>query len=199
MKSGPDRIIKRFGPARIPSRRDKPPLLPVSVGFPPIAAPSARVLILGSLPGVVSLQHRQYYAQPQNAFWRIMGDLFGFAPNLPYDARTEALIAREVALWDVCACAQRSGSLDSAIEPGSVKANDFATLFARHPGIGLICFNGTKASHLYRTRVMPTLDADLQGIPSRVLPSTSPAHAAMPYSAKRSAWQIVSSLIARAS
>jgi double-stranded uracil-DNA glycosylase len=72
-----------------------------------------------------------------------------------------------------------------------VEANDFATLYSTHPGIALICFNGAKAAHLYRTRVMPTLRADQTGIPSRVLPSTSPAHASVPYETKRSAWRIV--------
>jgi double-stranded uracil-DNA glycosylase len=171
--------------------RNCPPMLPVSVGFPPIAGPSARVLVLGSLPGEVSLQRRQYYAQPRNAFWRIMGDLFGFIPDLPYAARINALIAHDVAVWDVCASAHRSGSLDSAIHLDSVAANDFASFYAVHTGLGLICFNGAKASQLYRTRVMPTLGAALKGIPSTVLPSTSPAHASVPYGTKRLAWEIV--------
>ena len=163
----------------------------MSVGFPPIVGPSARVLILGSLPGVVSLKRREYYAQPQNTFWRIMGELFGFSPELPYAARTDALIAHHVAVWDVCASAHRPGSLDSAIALESVQANDFASLYSRQIGIRLICFNGAAASHLYKRRVMPTLRADLREIPSRVLPSTSPAHASVPYKAKRSAWEIV--------
>jgi TDG/mug DNA glycosylase family protein len=139
----------------------------------------------------VSLQRRQYYAQPRNAFWRIMGDLFAFTPDLPYAARIDALIAHDVAVWDVCACAHRSGSLDSAIDLDSVEANDFASFYSVHTGVGLICFNGAKASHLYRTQVLPTLGADLKGIPSTVLPSTSPAHASVPYETKRLAWQIV--------
>jgi len=120
-----------------------------------------------------------------------MGDLFGFTPERPYAARLSTLIAHDVAVWDVCACAHRSGSLDSAIDLDSVKANDFASFYSTHTGIGMICFNGAKASQLYRTRVMPTLGAGLKGIPSTVLPSTSPAHASVPYEAKRSAWQIV--------
>jgi TDG/mug DNA glycosylase family protein len=166
-------------------------LLPVSVGFAPIAGPSAKVLILGSLPGAISLERRQYYAKPQNTFWRIMGELFGFTPDLPYGARADALIAHDVALWDVCACAYRPGSLDSAIDQKSVQANDFASLYSKHTGIRLICFNGAKAAQLYRMRVLPTLSADLREIPSIVLPSTSPAHARVSYAEKRSAWEIV--------
>jgi len=69
-------------------------VLPVSSGFPPIEGASARLLILGSLPGEVSIERQEYYAQPRNLFWRIMGDLFGFAPSLPYIARVAALIPR---------------------------------------------------------------------------------------------------------
>ena len=166
-------------------------MVPVSVGFPPILAPSARVLILGSLPGVISLERSEYYAQPRNVFWRIMGDLFGFPPALPYAARKDALLSHGVALWDVCACAHRPGSLDSAINLDSVKANDFALLFSNCAGIGLICFNGAKASALYAKRVIPSLNLEQRKIPSRILPSTSPAHASLRYEAKRSAWEIL--------
>jgi TDG/mug DNA glycosylase family protein len=164
---------------------------PVSVGFAPISGSSARVLILGSLPGEESLRRQQYYAHPRNVFWQIMGDLVGAAPELPYAARIEALIANGVAVWDVCAAAYRSGSLDSSIDLKSVNANDFQSFFARHPRLSLVCFNGTKASALYDARVMPSLSADMKRIRYTVLPSTSPAHASVPYESKRSAWEIV--------
>jgi len=83
-----------------------------SRGFPPIAAPDARLLILGSLPGQMSLARQQYYAQPQNAFWRIMGVLFGAGLDVPYEQRAGILMANRIALWDVCKTASRPGSLD---------------------------------------------------------------------------------------
>jgi double-stranded uracil-DNA glycosylase len=149
------------------------------------------VLILGSLPGVESLRRQQYYAHPRNVFWRIMGDLFGAAPALPYAARIDALIANEVAVWDVCAAAHRPGSLDSAIDPESVDANDFRSFFARHTRLGTVCFNGAKAAALYEARVLPALNADLHRIRYKILPSTSAAHASVRYEQKRSAWEIV--------
>ena len=91
----------------------------VSVGFPPIADADARVLVLGSLPGRMSLEKQQYYAQPYNAFWKIMGQLFGAAPELPYERRLEELRKHGVAVWDVLAAGERSGSLDSAIVAAS--------------------------------------------------------------------------------
>jgi len=164
----------------------------LSNGFPPVARRDARLLILGSLPGVRSIQEQQYYAQPQNAFWRIMGELFGAQRELSYVERLAKLRASGIALWDVAAAAERPGSLDSAIVHASVRANDFAGFFETHRQIGLICFNGAKAAELYRRLVLPTLDEPAASIPTQRMPSTSPAHAAMPYAKKLEAWTLVS-------
>jgi double-stranded uracil-DNA glycosylase len=160
----------------------------LSVGFAPIAAGRPRVLVLGSLPGRKSLEMRQYYAQPQNGFWRIMGEIFGAGPSLPYPERLERLIAKRVAVWDVLAAGERDGSLDSAIVPASIVVNDFSAFFARHMDIGLVCFNGAKAADLYRRRVLPALAPRFASLPSRVLPSTSPANASLPFVAKLASW-----------
>lgn len=160
-------------------------------GFPPIADAHARALILGSLPGQVSLQRQQYYALPQNTFWKIMGRLFAAGPELPYVARTQCLVRNGIALWDVCATAQRPGSLDAAIVRSSVVPNDFCAFIASHPRIRLICFNGGKAADLYRRLVLPGLPATARAIRTETLPSTSPAHAAMPFEDKLSRWAAV--------
>ena len=170
-------------------------MLPVSSGFPPIEGASARLLILGSLPGEVSIERQEYYAQPRNLFWRIMGDLFGFAPSLPYIARVAALIENDIAVWDVCAAAQRPGSLDSEIRSKSVEVNDFKLFLTEHLKVRLICFNGAKAGALFEAQVLPKLDDNLQKISRLVLPSTSPAHAALSYEAKKMAWGIVGKTI----
>jgi TDG/mug DNA glycosylase family protein len=160
----------------------------LSIGFAPIAGGEPRVLILGSLPGRKSLDMNQYYAQPQNAFWRIMDALFGAAPSLPYSQRLERLIVNRVAVWDVLAAGERSGSLDSAIVASSIVVNDFGGFFARHEGIRLICFNGAKAAELYRRRVRPALVPRFATLANRVLPSTSPANATVPFAAKLARW-----------
>jgi len=172
-------------PRPLPRRQD------TSRGFPPVARRDARVLILGSLPGVRSLEAQQYYAQPRNAFWPIMGELAGASPDLAYAARLDALKRFGVALWDVAAAAVRPGSLDASIVPASVEANDFAAFLSRHRGIGRIFFNGAKAAELYRRLVVPNLDERCAAIPTQRLPSTSPAHAGMPYARKLEAWMVV--------
>jgi len=157
-----------------------PPLLR---GLPPVAAADARLLILGSMPGQASLAAGRYYAHPRNAFWRIMGELFGFAADLPYEARLQCLRANGVALWDVIAACERRGSLDADIAPASVRVNDFPAFFAAHPGIRRIAFNGAAAEAAFRRHVAPP-----PGISCQRLPSTSPAHAARGYEAKLAAW-----------
>ncbi len=161
----------------------------VSHGFAPLSDPSARVLVLGTLPGRVSLERREYYAQGRNAFWRLMGDLVDAGPEHPYAERGRRLCGSGIALWDVCAAAARPGSLDAAIKPASIVTNDFNRFFAIHPRIELIACNGATAAELYRRRVLPGLAAGVGAIPLQVLPSTSPAHAAMPYRDKRARWQ----------
>jgi hypoxanthine-DNA glycosylase len=162
-----------------------------SRGFPPVAAPDAQVLILGSLPGRMSLERRQYYAQPQNSFWRLMGALFGAGPELPYEERKARLVAHRVALWDVCKAAAREGSLDAAIDLATVIPNDFRTFLRAHPAIGLICTNGGTATRLYQRLVLPGLPAAARALPVQPLPSTSPAHAAMRFEQKLEQWRVV--------
>ena len=168
---------------------------PASRGFPPIATRDARVLVLGSLPGQMSLAHQQYYAQPQNAFWRIMGALVGAGPDLPYAERGDMLRRRGIALWDVCKAAIRPGSLDSAIDLASVVPNDFTTFFLEHPGLRCVITNGGTATRLYTRLVLPTLMEPHRALPLRPLPSTSPAHAAMRFEQKLERWSEILAIL----
>ena len=156
---------------------------PLLHGLPAIIDDGARVLILGNMPSVLSLGAQEYYANPRNAFWRITGEIFGFDASAPYEVRTAALTAHGVAVWDVLRSCRRVGSLDSAVEPGSMVANDFGQLFKRQPQISLVLFNGAAAEKNFNrlVRVAP----DLQ---YRRLPSSSPAQT-MPYSEKLAAWR----------
>jgi TDG/mug DNA glycosylase family protein len=161
-----------------------------SAGFSPVAQADARVLILGTLPGQLSLQMQQYYAQPRNVFWPIMGELVGAHPGLPYQERLQRVIEHGIALWDVCAAATRPGSLDASIDSGTMIANPFDQFFGDHPGIALVCFNGATAEKLYRHHVLPNLP-EPGGIAYKGLPSTSAAHAAMSFAEKLAKWSVV--------
>lgn len=157
--------------------------------FPPIEHARARVLVLGSMPGGASLAAGRYYAHPQNLFWRIMLDLLGGEAGLAYASRIKLLNANGIALWDVLESCVREGSLDSAIEEETV--NDFASFYRTHPGIERVFFNGAKAEASYRRYVRASV-RDI-GRPRKYLrlPSTSPAHAALPFGKKRDAWRAV--------
>jgi TDG/mug DNA glycosylase family protein len=164
------------------------PRVPLSVGFPPVADARARVLVLGSLPGVKSLEMREYYAQPHNAFWRIMGQVLGAGPELPYAERIAVLRERGVAVWDVLAAGEREGSLDSAIVQATIVVNDFEEFFARHALVRAICFNGNTAADLYRRKVLRKLVPPSATLATQVLPSTSPTYASLRFEQKLERW-----------
>lgn len=154
--------------------------------FPPIARRDARVLVLGSMPGRASLEAGRYYAHPHNAFWRIVGELLGIEADAPYAARVRALKTARIALWDVLHSCVREGSLDTRIE--EELANDFAAFFRRHRGITHVFFNGAKAEASYRRHVLTGMTVRLR---YARLPSTSPAHASLPFARKLKAWQAI--------
>ncbi|MET0698291.1 MAG: DNA-deoxyinosine glycosylase [Mycobacterium sp.] len=156
---------------------------PLLTGLPPIVGGSPRLLILGNMPSVLSLGVQQYYGNPRNAFWRIVGELFGFSADGSYDERVAALAAHSVAVWDVLRSCRRVGSLDSAVERDSMVANDFAALFAVYPSIERVFFNGAAAEANYRKLV-----AVAAPVTYCRLPSTSPAHT-MAFAAKLAAWR----------
>lgn len=149
--------------------------------FDPVGDAESRVLILGSLPGEASLRAQQYYANPRNQFWRLIGDVLDTdLVSLSYADRLEACLNRHIALWDVVAHGEREGSLDSGIRNHA--SNDIAALAAHMPKLRAIAFNGGKAARIGRATL------GMQGEWALIdLPSSSPAHT-IAYDAKRARW-----------
>jgi len=158
-------------------------------GFDPIAAPDARVLILGSMPSKVSKAKDQYYGHNKNGFWAIMGQLFGAEPDLCYGLRKGILMTHRVAVWDVLKTCQRLGSLDADIELDSIVINDFNDFFSHHEQIRHVFFNGMTAEKVYRKYILPTLPERFGYLVYHRLPSTSPTNAALSLTQKLEAWQ----------
>jgi len=154
--------------------------------FAPIADRRARILILGSMPGVESLARGRYYAHRHNSFWPIMAALFDLDPAAPYEARVRALRARRVAVWDVLQSCVREGSLDARID--EEVANDFAAFFAAHRAITHVFFNGAKAEASYWRHVPAAIGRTMR---YARLPSTSPAHASLSMARKLTAWRAI--------
>lgn len=148
--------------------------------FEPIYTPQARILIVGSMPSVKSLEQAQYYAHPRNAFWRILFDIFSEPPTLDYE-RKEALIREHgLALWDAAAICEREGSLDSDMH--DVVYNDFSTLYEVCTDIRTVLCNGATAHSLF-------LKSGYAGERKVVrMPSTSPAYT-LPYEKKLALWK----------
>ena len=144
------------------------------IGFPPSIDDACHTLILGSMPGVTSLEQQQYYAHPQNRFWPLMARLLE-EPAVPlvYQERLQMLLRHHIALWDSLDTCDRDGSLDSAIK--NEQGNDFTALLAKYPKIETICFNGGKSAQAFK-RYNKTL-LSRRDIAFYALPSTSPANA----------------------
>ncbi len=153
-----------------------------------IATKEAKALILGSIPGVKSLEEVQYYAHPRNQFWKIMGELLDFDHTLEYHERLAKLSSHNIALWDVIAQCDRSGSLDSAIKNQTIIPNDFNAFFNDHTQIKVILFNGQKAYNEFDKKVYKNLEEKYQKIKRIAMPSTSPANAVKNYEQKLKCW-----------
>ncbi|MFI5345304.1 MAG: DNA-deoxyinosine glycosylase [Elusimicrobiota bacterium] len=149
--------------------------------FAPVVGRSPRVLILGSLPGEASLKLGQYYGHPRNRFWELVGAALGEdLRGLPYAKRLARLKARGVALWDVVAEAEREGSLDSAIRG---ETHNAVLDLIRRRRIRAVYLNGRKAADSFRRACGAPED-----IAVHLLPSSSPAHASLPWAEKLAAW-----------
>jgi len=159
----------------------------VLYSFPPVAAPDARVLILGSMPGAASLAAGQYYAHPRNLFWAVMGELVGARMTLAYADRIQKLKDAKMALWDVLQSCEREGSLDTNIQ--NETPHDFAKFFAAHPRITQVFFNGRKAEASFRQHFPGIMHAGV--LQFHTLPSTSPAHAGRSFAEKLAAWRAI--------
>jgi hypoxanthine-DNA glycosylase len=154
---------------------------PMREGLPAVAGPAARVLLLGSFPSERSLAVGEYYANRRNQFWSLLGAIYGFDADLPYQRRLDAVTAHGVALWDVVHSCRRAGSMDAKIDRKTLVVNDFGPLLAQHPGIKRIYVNGLTALELFERNGKAPL-------PTVRLPSSSGA-LPMSFAQKLSAWQ----------
>lgn len=151
------------------------------VGLDAIESADARVLILGAFPSDESLKRQEYYANPTNDFWWIMGEIAGAGPDLPYEERIRLLKECGIALWNVYKEAERAGSGDSTIRSQTAVTNDFVSFLSFHPHIELICFNGNTAEEIFRRKVhlpesIPAIRQIVLDSHVVVLDSTSGAH-----------------------
>jgi len=164
--------------------------MPFVESFAPVIGRNPKVLILGSMPGIASLEAQQYYAHPRNAFWPVMGEILGEQWADDYARRIAQLEQHPVALWDTLRGCHREGSLDSAIRSNELVANDIVGLLEEHPSLRLIAFNGAASEKYFRQTVAKTLPPEC-AIERIRLPSTSPAHASKNWQQKLQDWRVI--------
>ncbi len=138
--------------------------------FPPFVNADAEILILGTMPGAMSLAKQEYYAHRQNVFWKILYTIFGDGkiPEI-FTEKVAFLQQNNIALWDVLAHCERKGSLDSNIK--NHEENDILGLLSEYPKIRKILFNGKESHRFFQKKFGP-----IAGISLEVMPSTSPAY-----------------------
>ena len=150
--------------------------------FAPLCDAHSRTLILGSFPSVKSRERCFYYGHPQNRFWRLMAALFACEVPVTVPEKTALILGRGLALWDVIADCEITGS-DASIR--DVRANDLHPLLARCPISRIVC-NGHTAFRLYQRHIRPVTGRD-----ALCLPSTSPANAAWTMARLTAAWSVL--------
>lgn len=162
--------------------------------FAPIIGAVPEVLILGSMPSLISLDKLEYYAHPRNSFWWIMGMAFDFDDQVEYQIRCQRLIEKKIAVWDVLYDCERPGSLDSAIVKSSEIVNNFVRFFEQHTHVKKVIFNGAAAERIftrYNAPLMNQLSTQKKSVQWFRCPSTSPAHASLTKQAKLAEWSRV--------
>lgn len=150
--------------------------------FEPIVGENPKILILGTMPSVMSLEVQEYYGYGRNQFWRIMGDLFGFHRDDPYEMRKARVMENGIAVWDVMQSCERKGSLDKDIK--NAEYNDIVGLIRSYPSIRFVIANGSKARDVYNRQFREALP-QIEMIPYY---STSPANA-IAYEKKMQQWR----------
>jgi hypoxanthine-DNA glycosylase len=176
------------GAPRALRRLTAPPLAVAKRSFPPIIGAEPLALVLGTLPGEESLRQVKYYAHPRNLFWPIVHALFGATPSEIYEERLAFVITRRIALWDVCAAAERRASLDTEIK--REVPNTIHELLDANPSIRTVAFNGGTARRLYDRHFIRR-----PGLTYLHLPSSSPAHASRSFAEKLALWQVLRNAI----
>ena len=185
-------------------------------GLAPLVSRQTKLVILGSFPGVLSLQGQQYYGHPHNHFWPLLAALYANSPidmgASSYDVRSKWLLSKSLGLWDVYASCTREGSLDSQIR-GAV-LNDFSHLATLCPDLQAVAHNGGESFKHFRrveesmrslavrssepplASTPPSEGTALSvvksvGVQFYRLPSTSRANASWSFERKLAAWREV--------
>lgn len=151
--------------------------------FDYIVNDKTHTLVIGSMPGIASLNAGEYYAHKHNLFWKLVFEAFKEEYAVPdFETKINLLLSHGIGLWDAAKSCSRNGSLDTNIK--NVIPNNFQFLFSEYPHIRRLLFNGQKAFQLFK-KYNSSLLVKREYI---VLPSTSPANASIPLALRKQVW-----------
>ncbi len=148
--------------------------------FKPILFPDTKILILGTFPSLDSFKYDFYYAHKRNQFWKILSEIYEM-PVETNEQKIALLKKAKIGLYDIVASCERENSSDANLK--NCILTDIPAILKLYPSIELIAFTGQKAAKLYQ-KEFKELDID-----TIVLPSPSPAYAAMPYETKKAIYE----------
>lgn len=157
--------------------------MPVVHPIPPVYSADSEILILGSFPSVKSREIGFFYGHPQNRFWKVIAGIFDDTVPNTTDEKKKFLLKHRIAVWDVIASCEITGSADSTIR--DVIPNDLSPILRVCPAIRIFT-NGKEADRMYRK-----YQEERTGITAVCLPSTSPANAQWSLDRLREAWRII--------
>lgn len=153
----------------------------ISHPIPPVFDRHSKVLILGSFPSVKSREAQFFYGHPQNRFWKVTSTVFAAPEPHTVEEKKAFLLSHGIAVWDVIAACDITGSSDSSIK--NVIPNDLAMIL-NHADIRTIFVNGKTAEKFYNKYIRDAIGRD-----AVCLPSTSPANAAWTVERLTEAWK----------
>lgn len=155
--------------------------------FEPVFDENSKVLILGTFPSVKSREQQFYYGHPQNRFWKVMAGLTNEPVPESIAEKKKLLLSHGIAIWDVIASCDITGSSDSSIR--NVVPADLGRVL-EHSSIGQIYANGGTAKKLFEKYQKPVCGREITG-----LPSTSPANASFRLERLMEYWGVVKEFI----
>ena len=117
-------------------------------GLPALIDQTSVVLILGTLPGQMSLTTGTYYADPSNKFWDILFMACGEKIEKTATAKERLLKTYHIALWDILDSAVRKTSGDKDLM--DERPNDLPACLMEYPNLKLLIFHSNDAYKYFK-------------------------------------------------
>ena len=147
----------------------------------PVYDENSKVLILGSFPSVKSREEMFFYGHPKNRFWKVVAAVFDDVEPECVEEKRKLLLKHNIAVWDVIASCDITGSSDSSIK--NVVPNDLRIILD-NANIERIFVNGKTAEKYYNRYIKGQINRE-----AIYLPSTSPANASWSIEALTESWK----------